>query len=281
MCGGNVLVVNYYAHMKWIIFLFYFFSSFVLAETSSKEVSNFEWGGGLLTVVGNHYRGSDQAKVWLFPIPYFTYTSKNIEAEPSFIRGVIFRNDWFSFKLSLILGLNVQSKGNRAREGMPTLDYTVEAGPMAIFHLWHSDKKNLTINFEWPVRESFASDLTYVKTAGLFTVPYLNIIHSADASSWNWKSEFSISPMYADEKYHQRFYGVDKEFVRADRPFYKASGGYSGFQTALVLNKRSDNLVMIPFFRWDNLKGAVFENSPLVKTKNYFVGGLGLFWLVD
>jgi outer membrane scaffolding protein for murein synthesis (MipA/OmpV family) len=267
--------------MKFIFIIILFFTFSIFAQEQAESTSNFEWGGGLLTLVGNHYRGSDQGKVWLFPIPYFTYSSKNIEAEPSFIRGIIFHNEWFSFKLSLILGLNVESTNNYAREGMPNLDYTFEAGPMAIFHLWRSKQEHLFVNFEWPVRESFATNFKYIKPAGFFTVPFLNIIHSPTHSSWNWNSEFSISPMYADEKYHQRIYGVDKDFVRSNRPYYRASGGYSGFQTALVLNKRKDNLLMIPFMRWDYLKGAVFEGSPLVKSKNYFLGGLGLFWLID
>lgn len=256
-------------------------SQFAFANSDVVQSSKFEWGGGPLSVVGNHYRGSDQSKLWLFPIPYFTYTSKRIEAEPSFIRGLIFHSKWFSFKLSLVPGLNVQSKGNRAREGMPTLDYTVEVGPMAVFHLWHQEGGHLFINFEWPFRESFATDLTYIKPAGFITVPYLNIIHSPDPKAWNWKSEFSISPMYADKKYHQRYYGVDREFVRTGRPFYQAKGGYSGFQTALVLNKRLEHVVILPFIRWDYLKGAIFEDSPLVKTKNYFLGGVGVFWMFN
>ncbi len=266
--------------MKRTILLLCLCIQIAYAKTEVDQASKFEMGGGPLAIYGNHYRGSDQTKLWLFPIPYFAYTSKRIEAEPSFIRGLIFHSKWFSFKLSIVPGLNVQSSGNRARVGMPNLDYTVELGPMAIFHLWRSEERNLDINFEWPVRESFATNLSYLRNAGVITVPYINIIHSPSPNKWNWKSEFSISPMYADRKYHQRYYGVDREFVQPGRPFFEARGGYSGFQTALVLNKQLKNMAIISFARWDYLKGASFENSPLVKTKNYFVGGLGVFLLV-
>jgi outer membrane scaffolding protein for murein synthesis (MipA/OmpV family) len=267
--------------MKLIALCFLLYSQILQASEGNTQTSKFEWGGGLLGVFGNDYRGSDQGRFWFFPIPYFTYASQKLEAEPSFIRGIIFHNDWISFKLSFVLGLNVESKGNRARIGMPGLDYTFELGPMPIFHLWQSSNLNLAINLECPVRESFATDLTYIKPVGLFSIPYLNIIHHPNSGEGSWNSEFSLGPMYADKKYHQRFYEVEKEFVRADRAFYEASGGYSGLQTAIVLNKRFQNLLMISFVRWDYLKGAVFESSPLVKTKNYFVGGLGLFWMVD
>lgn len=269
--------------MKKIIFLLLFTSiipKIAMAETLTPH-KKFEWGIGFLSIYGNHYRGSDQSKSWFLPMPYFTYSSEHIEAEPSFIRGIFIRNEYFSFKLSLLLGLNVESKLNKAREDMPPLDYTIEAGPMMVFHLWHSQDKDLILNFEVPVRQSFATNLHYLRPVGIFSVPYLNLIHSPIPTEWNWNSEFSISPMFADQKFHQYFYGVNKEYVRPDRHFYKARGGYSGFQTALILNKRIKNFAVIPFFRWDYLDKAVFENSPLVKAKNYVIGGIGIFWLFN
>lgn len=253
------------------------------AHSESPNVTHkkFEWGAGFLNIYGSHYRGSDQEKLWFFPIPYFTYTSEHIEAEPSFVRGIFFRSDSFEFKLSLMLGLNAESEKNRARAGMPSLDYTLEAGPMFVFHLWQSADKKLDVNFEWPIRYSFATDLSYIKPVGLFTVPYLNIVHDPTPSSWNWSSELSISPMFADQKYHQYFYGVDQQFAQIDRPYYRARGGYSGWQTALVLNKRAGDMVIIPFFRWDYLGNAVFRDSPLVKVKHYTIAGLGLFWIFN
>jgi MipA family protein len=250
-----------------------------MAVSSAEDVpnKNLEMGAGLLSIYGNHYRGSDQGKFWFFPIPYFTYRSERIEAEPSFIRGIFFHNEWFSFKLSLMLGLNVESKHNTARQGMPSLDYTIEAGPMFIFKLWHSEKNDHYINFEWPIRESFATDLSYIKPVGIFTVPYINIINSPTPSNFHWSSELSISPMYASKKYHHYFYGVDEQYAKIGRAAYTAHGGYSGLQFALVLNKRLEKLVIIPFIRFDYLKSATFEDSPLVKINHYAVGGLGLF----
>ncbi|MBI2522411.1 MAG: MipA/OmpV family protein [Bdellovibrio sp.] len=264
------------------IFLFFFLTLIwhnAIADHVDVPYKKFEWGVGLLSIYGHHYRGSDQAKSWFFPMPYFSYTSERIEAETSFIRGIFTRTKLFSFKLSLLLGLRVESENNRAREGMPSLDYTVEAGPMVIFYLWHSENKSLAVNLEIPVRESFATNLHYVRPVGLFTVPYINIIHTPIPSKWNWNSEFSVSPMFADQRFHQYYYGVDPQYVREDRPYYRARGGYSGFQTAIVMNKRVGNIAIIPFARWDYLKGAVFEDSPLVKVKNYAIAGLGIFWL--
>lgn len=269
--------------MRRLFFLLSFIWLNVYANdmTSVAPPKKLEWGAGFLSFYGHHYRGSDQRKLWFFPMPYFTYNSEKVEAEPSFIRGIFVRNEWFSFKLSLMLGPNAESERNRARIGMPSLDYTLEAGPLFLFHLWASQQKDVILDFEWPMRAVFATDLSYLKYVGLFTVPYLSLKHTPSPKNWNWSSEITISPMYADAKYHQHFYGVEQTFVREERPFYQARGGYSGFQTALVFNKRIKNMVIIPFIRWDYLKGAVFEGSPLVKTKNYLIGGLGLFWFFN
>lgn len=253
----------------------------VFAFSACAEEAHLDLGAGPLTVAANHYRGSDQSKVWVFPIPYFSYKSSRLEAEPSFIRGILFYNRWFSFKLSLVPGLNVESKKNRARQGMPSLDYSLEVGPMAIFHLWNSADSEVVLNFEWPGRESFATDLSYIKPVGFITVPYLNLIYKPRREGWSFDSEFSIGPMFADRKYHDRFFSVPVQYQTSERRAFQASGGYSGTQTAIVFNKRYERIGVLSFFRWDYLKGAAFDNSPLIKQYHYFIGGLGLFWMFD
>lgn len=263
-----------------IIFLYLsFICQNLMAGIRNIPQKKLEWGAGFLNIYANHYRGSDQWKHWIFPIPYFSYSSEHLEAEPSFVRGIFFHNEWFAFKLSLMAGLNVESKDNRARQGMPSLDYTFEAGPMFIFHLWESEDNNMAINFEWPVREVLATDLSYLRQVGVYTVPYFNFIHAPTPSVWNWSSELSVSPMFGDREYHEYFYNVDPQFATAERPTFRSRGGYSGFQTTLVLNKRLKHFVIIPFFRWDYLEKAAFEKSPLVKVKNYGLAGLGFFWV--
>jgi outer membrane scaffolding protein for murein synthesis (MipA/OmpV family) len=272
----GAIAKKYYSSFFLIIFLIV--SNAESSEDSSKE---FEWGAGLLSLIGNHYRGSNQSKNWNFPVPYFSYKSDKLEAEPSYVRGIFYKNDYFSFKISLMLGLNVESEENTAREGMPQLDYTIEAGPMLIFYLWKSDDNKFRVNFEVPIRESFATNLRYLKPIGLIAIPYLNFIHNPKPSKWNWNSEFSISPMFASKSYHQYFYSIDKQYSTIERPEFEAQGGYSGIQATINLNKRIGNVAIIPVIRWDILNNAVFEKSPLVKTRRYVIFGMGLFWIIN
>lgn len=263
----------------FIILSLLFAQKAIVASPISEKEKTFEWGAGFLSFRGGHYRGSNQSRSWFIPLPYFTYTSKYIEAEPSFVRGTFFKNEWVSLKLSLLAGLNVESETNSARQGMPSLDYTFEAGPMVIFNLWESLNKQFRLTFEFPFRAVNTTDLTYVKPIGFFGVPYLNFKTSPLSSLSNWSFEFSVAGMWASRKYHNHFYGVSPVYALADRPAYDAQSGYSGVQSTIIFNKRYDNFIFIPFFRFDVLEGAVFESSPLIKSKNYFIGGLAFFWL--
>lgn len=262
-----------------LFILILFLPQLLLASPSTFQHEKFEWGAGALTFKAHHYRGSDQSKDWFIPLPYFIYTSETIEAEPSFVRGTFYRNDWFAFKLSINAGLSVESEKNRAREGMPSLDYTFEAGPMFIFKMWKSEDKKLILNFEWPIRQVHSTDLTYINAEGIFSIPYLNIIHMPMKSTWNLGGELSFGVMYGSKDYHQYFYGIESQYVTTSRPLYEAKSGYSGVQTTWILNKRIGDVVIMPFLRWDYLDGVAFKNSPLFKKKSYLLGGLGTFWL--
>lgn len=263
------------------IVLMAFFSKETLALVTQnpEPTGKFEWGAGLLSIKGAHYRGSDQSKDWFIPTPYFSYNSENIEVETSFARGTLYKNSWMAFKLSVLVGLNVESEDNRARAGMESLDYTFELGPMVIFDLWENPAKGYSLTFEAPFRMVNSTDLSNVHNRGFFSVPYLSWKASPHPRRWGVGYELSVAAMWGSRKYHEYFYGVAPWYVTAGRAYYQAKAGYSGTQFTIILNKRWQDVVILPFIRYDILDGAVFEESPLVKKKSYFVGGLGIFWL--
>lgn len=253
---------------------------FLLPVTHAKTTTSaFRWGVGGFSLMGNHYRGSDQTKVFYLPMPYFSYRDETIEAETSFVRGAIYKSQFFDAKISLMAGLAVDSEGNQAREGMPDLDYTFELGPLLIWKFWKSSDKKQRLNIEWPIRQVFSTDLSYVKDHGFFSIPYLNYILAPSKLTFNWHIELSVGPMFGSRAYHEYFYGVHPDFQRPNRPAYQPKSGYSGTQFAILMNRQIDKFLLIPFLRWDNLNGATFVDGPLNKSKNYFIGGLAMFYL--
>jgi outer membrane scaffolding protein for murein synthesis (MipA/OmpV family) len=86
--------------------------------------------------------------------------------------------------------------------------------------------------------------------------------------------------VFSDQRYNQYFYGVDPAFATASRPAYHAGGGYGGTQLIVALSKRYREFWVGGFAKWDTLNHAVFADSPLVKTHQYFGAGVALAWMV-
>ena len=76
------------------------------------------------------------------------------------------------------------------------------------------------------------------------------------------------------------FRSVDPAFSTLGRPAYNAPGGYAGTQAIAALSKRFPGYWIGGFARWDTLNGAVFVESPLVKTRQYFAAGVAVAWIL-
>ena len=89
----------------------------------------------------------------------------------------------------------------------------------------------------------------------------------------------SIGPIFGDQTYHNYYYQVDKAFATPDRPAYSAQAGYGGMQCALSLSKQFNKVLIGAFIRAESLQGAVFSDSPLVKTNTSYMAGLYFSWI--
>lgn len=88
-------------------------------------------------------------------------------------------------------------------------------------------------------------------------------------------------PMYGSERNHDYFfYTVAPQYASAGRPAFDAKGGYAGSQFMMTASKRYPKYWLGVFARWDSLEGAVFADSPLVKSENYFAAGIGIAWIL-
>jgi hypothetical protein len=51
-------------------------------------------------------------------------------------------------------------------------------------------------------------------------------------------------------------------------------------QFIVALSKRFPKFWIGGFARYDSLRGAAFEDSPLVTSKRYAAGGIGISWIL-
>jgi outer membrane protein len=258
-------------------YLFLLLLSFSL-QAEDKKLPLWELGIGALPFRADHYRGSPQNKWYTLPLAAYVYRGKNVEAESGYIRGHLVRFDDFVIDASFSLGLPVNSDANDLRDGMRDLDPTFEIGPMGRYYLWKSKDERHFINIEMPYRALYATNLNYIDHVGYYSIPYLNYLSKASDETFGWSIDISLGFQYGSQGFHNRFYAVDSQDVRADRKYFHSVSGYSGTQFAALIAKRMNDVLIMPFFRYDYLDGAIYNKSPLYKNPHYTMFGLSFIW---
>ncbi len=240
----------------------------------------WEAGAGLAGIDFPKYRGSSERRVWVLPVPYFTYNGDFLKVTRESARGLLYRSDRVEMDISFSGSVPSSSKDTQARAGMPNLDATFEIGPQLQFHLYYDAKKETNLDLRLPVRPAIATDFSHFQHVGWVFEPNLNL-DLRDMVHSGWNMGLATGPVYADTRYNQYFYSVAPQYATPSRPAYAASGGYSGYQVTIALSKRFPGYWTGGFVKWDNLAGAVFAGSPLVTSTHFFTFGWAITWMID
>lgn len=252
-----------------------------LALSAHAELKpKWELGLGASTLRLPDYRGSDESRNYAFPLPYVVYRGDTIKADREGARAELLD---FGDKAHLDLGVNgsipVSSVRNHARQGMPSLSGAIEMGPALEVHFYRSDEDRVRLKMRVPV--TYGVTLGHdIGTDGWQASPNLNLDIRSVAGLTGWNLTMLAGPIYGTRKRHAYFYDVAPQYATAERPAYQATAGYSGAQFIAGLSKRYERTWVGAFMRYDNLNGAVFRDSPLVKTRSYLAGGVAVAWVL-
>jgi len=247
--------------------------SFAAAEQPLWEI-----GAGVSALSFPAYRGSDQRSDFLLPIPYFTYHGNFLKADRHGVRGSLFDSDRVDLTVSLALSPPAGSDDIHARTGMPDLDATFEIGPQIDLTLWRSADRARFVKLLLPLRGAFTVEST-PRDIGWVFHPKLNVDLTDLAALPGWNLGLLAGPLFGDRRQHAYYYSVAPQYATATRPAYAASGGYAGMQYLAALSKRIDRFWVGAFLRYDNLSGARFADSPLVRQKDYWAAGVAVSWI--
>lgn len=242
----------------------------------ARDVPLWEAGAGVAAIDFPDYRGSDERRAYLLPIPYVAYRGDFLKIDRERVRGLFFKSDRAELDVGLNGSVPVKSSDNRARRGMPNLNPTLEVGPSLNFFLLRSEAKGTHLDLRLPVRPVIDSNAKYL---GYVFQPQLNLDVRDLGGNPGWNLGVAAGPIFADQRYHQHLYGVDPAYATAARPAYTARGGYAGSQVISALSKRFPHHWVGGFVKWDTLRGAVFEDSPLVRRKQNFTAGFAVSWI--
>jgi MipA family protein len=239
----------------------------------------WEFGLGATGFSFPDYRGSDERRNFVLPFPYVIYRGDILRVDRQGVRGVFFESDRVQIDFSASGTPPVDSDKNRAREGMPDLDPTLEIGPRLNFTLLRDSGRDRALSFRLPVRAVIASDFSYLQGTGMVAYPNLTYDARPRFFDGRWRLGLQTGLLYATRRYHRYFYQVDPEFVTPERPAYSVTGGYSGASVAASLTRRYRRIWVGGYARYEWLKGAAFEASPLVRRDQAWSAGIAFAYV--
>jgi len=245
----------------------------------AEEKPLWEFGLGAGAIAFPDYRGSDEARVYPVPVPYFVYRGPFLKADRDGLRGKLFNREYVELDLSVGATIPVNSSDNAARRGMPDLKPTLELGPSVEVHLWRSADRDVKFDLVMPLRVPITLESSPRSLQWLFA-PRFNIDFENVGGRNGWNISGGIGPVFAADKFHEYFYSVPAQFATPQRPEYRADGGYSGMHVLAAVSKRFPQYWFGAFLRYDWLGGAEFANSPLMRRENYLAGGFGFAWMI-
>ncbi|QEL65628.1 hypothetical protein OTERR_21520 [Oryzomicrobium terrae] len=246
---------------------------------SADQKPLWEAGIGVGALVLPDYRGSNQTRGYALPVPYFMYRGDFLRADRNGVRGALLDTDRVELNISVSASLPVNSDKNDARTGMSDLKPIVEVGPSLDINLWRTGDRRTKLDLRLPMRAALTVE-SNPKAVGWVFSPRLNLDVEDVAGFNGWNLGLLAGPIYQTRKFNEYFYSVAPQYATASRPTYQANGGYAGTQVLSSLSKRFKSTWVGAYVRWDSLKGAAFEDSPLVKRDQYVAAGVAIAWVL-
>src|SRR3989338_194970 len=249
----------------------------IVPSVLASQVPLWEAGAGAAFIDFPHYRGSNERTRYVLPMPYVIYRGDFLKIDRARVRGQIFQSD--KVELDVSVNGSVPVSNNGARQGMPDLDPTFEIGPSLNFMLFQSESNQAQVDLRLPLRAVIGSDFSYLRSVGWIFQPLLNLDVQNAFGQKGWNLGTAIGPIFTNRRYNQYFYGIETQYALPDRPAYTAHGGYAGTQYVIAMTKRFPAFWASGFVKLDTLRGAAFEDSPLVKTTQYATAGFAIAWI--
>lgn len=260
--------------MRNVVRLLYTIAVMLACSVAHAELPRWELGMGLGGVSLPEYRGSDQQKNYLLPIPYVVYRGERFVMDRRGMRGLLFASESVALDISGDFGVPVDSKTSDTRGGMPNLNFMLHLGPSLEFTLHEERDHGDVLKLKLPVQSVISMDMSEPGTHGWFFYPHLNYIIRS-----RWTVGTALGATFATRAYHQYYYGVSAPYATAERPAYSAGGGYSGLRMSASLSRRIGDIWLGVFARYENFSNSVYADSPLKRSSYSLVTGFGAAWV--
>lgn len=247
------------------------------APAAERPLWELAVGGGVISLP--YYRGAESNRVLPVPLVYPIYRGDVLKVDEEGVRGLFFQSERVKLDLSADGTVPGSDDDVEGREGMPALDPTFQIGPSMTVDLWRGEPHAQDLILTLPLRSVFAVDST-PNFIGLAASPKLTYYRNARFAGRYWRVGMTGGVELGSNKLHDYFYSVDPVFETPDRPTFDAEGGYAGTRFTLSAQSRRGNNWIGAFVRYDNVSGAIFDDSPLVRRSGNFSAGIVVGWFI-
>lgn len=248
------------------------FAAIALCPAPLRAAELPRWEAGIAAGAASlpQYMGSDERYTFALPLPFVIYRGERVNLDRDGLRAELFGNHDISLDASLGAGLPVRNS-NRARAGMPSLYFSLEAGPRLNWRLWHDAAGEVLLRLPWRgVMDVRGHNLGWVSD------PDLQLRRKLGGG---FGLRLSAGALYASSRFNATYYGVAPAYATAVRPAYQAKAGLHSLSLSGSLYWRmNDRLRMFTAVRYRNMRSGVMRSSPLVKTPNYLSAAVGVAW---
>jgi hypothetical protein len=150
---------------------------------------------------------------------------------------------------------------------MPDLKAILAPGPTLAFDGWRSSNGKMQLGLDLPIYLPVTVAASPRFLGPLFQ-PRLRFKLNDVAGVSKFDLLALVGPNFSGDQFNEYYYSVAARFATAERPAFEAQSGYSGSTLQLVLSRRTKKFYLTAAARYDNLSGATFADSPLVKRSN-------------
>ena len=154
----------------------------------------------------------------------------------------------------------------------------LQIGPSLEFKLNDRSKSYFDARFEIPVRVAIVTDLPNVDHIGYQVEPRFSFDHRRSASA-PVAHKTTIGIKFATQDFHAYYYDVAPEYATPIRSVYKSDAGFGGSFIKYRISYKTRDYIYWMFLRYQSLRGAEFEDSPLVLKNDYYFIGVGFSWI--
>ena len=242
----------------------------IISFTSASEL---DLGMGFGDMYYPDYLGSDHSNNIVVPFPYIDYHSEKLDIDKDGVKQQLFSIDGLSVRLSVSGSLPVSSSG--AREGMSDLDIALELGSALVYKMY--EYNGFTMNINFPLRAVVSTNWKSMEYRGYKSDPKLAMDYNLNG----YLLEFQTGGVWADSRYNNYIYGIEKRYVTPNRSEYSAKAGYLGYKSSFGISKKYKKIWAGGFIRHYFLDGSVAKDSPLFRENYAIYGGVFVAYLFD